>query len=59
MLVNLFAFLPERMEFSQSYAPSYFSIDDILATQERVPCQIQTDLPHLGFLDPGSDSAIL
>ena len=47
------------MEYSQSYAPSYFSIDDILATQERVPCQIQTDLPHLGFLDPGSDSAIL
>ena len=27
------------MELSQSYAPNYFSLDDILATQERVPCR--------------------
>ena len=47
------------MEFSQSYSPNYFSIEDILATQERVPCQIETDLPNLGFLDPGCDSANL
>ena len=47
------------MEFSQSYAPNYFSIEDILATQERVPCQTENDLPNLGFLDPGCDSANL
>ena len=47
------------MELSQSFAPNYFSIDDILASQERVPCRVETDLPNLGFLDPGSDSVTL
>ncbi|XP_023349041.1 DNA replication complex GINS protein PSF3 [Eurytemora carolleeae] len=38
-----------------SYMPNYFSIDDILATQERVPCSNPLELKDLGFLDPGSD----
>ena len=47
------------MEFSQSYAPNYFSIDDLLATQERLPCITELEMENLGFLDPGSDSANL
>ena len=46
----------KTMDLGQSYNPSYFSLEDILATQERVPCQVQEDLPNLGFLDPGSDN---
>ena len=42
--------------FSSSYCPNYFSIEDILATQERVPCEVETDLKNLGFMDPGSDN---
>jgi len=38
-----------------SYAPNYFSLMDILATQERVPCMSGGELPGIGFLDPGSD----
>lgn len=32
----------------------YFSLDDILASQERIPLVTQQDLPQLGFLDPQS-----
>lgn len=39
-----------------SYTPNYFSLGDILATQERVPCVVDTELHNLGFLDPGADS---
>jgi len=35
-----------------SYSPDYFSLEDILATQERVPFTANVDLPKLGFLDP-------
>ena len=34
-----------------SYNPDYFSLEDILATQERVPFTTNVDLPQLGFLD--------
>ena len=47
------------MELNRSYNPGYFSLEDILATQERVPCKVEKDLPALGFLDPGSDNADL
>ena len=47
------------MELNQSYCPNYFSIEDILATQERVPCQVDSDLKNLGFLDPGSDNQVV
>ena len=55
-----------------SYSPSYLSVEDILATQERLPvevnccshilqsslCALQVldNLDDLGFLDPGSDN---
>merc|ERR1719309_1830519 len=39
-----------------SYYPDYFSIEDILATQERVPVEVTEDLPDVGFLDPGADN---
>merc|ERR1712098_248615 len=45
-----------KMEHNASFCPNYFSIEDILATQERVPCQVESDLKNLGFLDPGSDN---
>lgn len=40
----------------QSYMPNYFSITDILATEERLKCTLQIDLPGLGFLDPSSET---
>nr|CAD7198294.1 unnamed protein product [Timema douglasi]CAD7574902.1 unnamed protein product [Timema californicum] len=44
------------MPFKRSYFPNYFSIDDILATQERLPCKFQMKVHRLGFLDPSSES---
>ena len=32
----------------------YFSIDDILSTQERLRCQLLVDIPKLGFLESSS-----
>lgn len=36
------------MSSSQSYFPNYFSINDILATEERILCQVEVPLPGLG-----------
>ena len=47
------------MELNRSYNPGYFSLEDILATQERVPCFVEKELKDVGFLDPSSDSADL
>lgn len=33
-----------------SYFPNYFSVDDILATQERIPCKFLQNVPKLGNL---------
>lgn len=27
---------------------NYFSIDDIIATQEKIPCKFEVSVPHLG-----------
>ncbi|KAK2190338.1 hypothetical protein NP493_84g05066 [Ridgeia piscesae] len=35
---------------------NYFSIDDIIATQEKIPCKFEVAVPHLGYLDQSSDS---
>ncbi|KAG0419206.1 DNA replication complex GINS protein PSF3, partial [Dictyocoela muelleri] len=32
----------------------YFSIDDILSTQERLRCQLLVEIPKLGFLESSS-----
>ena len=44
---------------SNSYCPNYFSIEDILATQERVPIETESELKNLGFLDQGADNVDL
>jgi GINS complex subunit 3 len=41
------------------YNPNYFSLEDILVTQERVPVTVQGDLQKLGFLDPSSEDEVL
>ncbi|XP_035680573.1 DNA replication complex GINS protein PSF3-like [Branchiostoma floridae] len=38
---------------------NYFSIDDILTTQEKVPCKFQSSVLGLGFLDPGAEGTDL
>ncbi|KAJ8302413.1 hypothetical protein KUTeg_018809 [Tegillarca granosa] len=35
---------------------NYFSISDILATQERIPCKIELPIHRLGYLDTSSES---
>ncbi|XP_062856417.1 DNA replication complex GINS protein PSF3 [Trichomycterus rosablanca] len=49
----------------QSYMPvcpgvgmeeNYFSLDDILLSQERLPCCTQTHFPKLGFLEKSSET---
>lgn len=44
---------------SSSYDPNYFSLADIIVTQERVACTIQSRLPGMGRLDPSSIDADL
>lgn len=34
---------------------NYFSIDDILASQEKVPCVLELPLIRLGYLDPTAE----
>ncbi|XP_017785099.1 PREDICTED: DNA replication complex GINS protein PSF3 [Nicrophorus vespilloides] len=43
------------MSLVLSYSPNYFSIDDILASQERTPCKFLTNVPKLGKLNPASE----
>ncbi|KAL0279646.1 UNVERIFIED_CONTAM: hypothetical protein PYX00_001152 [Menopon gallinae] len=40
----------------RSYFPNYFSIEDILVTQEKVPCRTLTTYRNLGWLKPGNAS---
>lgn len=39
-----------------SYIPSYYSIDDIFVTHEKVPCQSLQIQRKMGFLDVGAES---
>ncbi|CAF0778219.1 unnamed protein product [Didymodactylos carnosus] len=41
---------------SQQYE-DYFSIDDILSTQERIKCQLLVDVPKLGYLEHSGSSS--
>lgn len=38
-----------------SYYPNYYSIDDIMVTQERIPCRVLHNLFQMGFLDTASE----
>lgn len=42
-----------------SYNPNYFSLEDIIVTQERIPCTVETRLVGMGNLDPSSIDADL
>ncbi|XP_013379345.1 DNA replication complex GINS protein PSF3 [Lingula anatina] len=35
---------------------NYMSIDDIISTNERIPCKFQVQVQRLGFLDSSSDT---
>jgi GINS complex subunit 3 len=43
----------------RTYYPNYYSIEDILVTQEKVPCVTEQELNNLGFLDQSEPSANL
>jgi len=43
------------MDFS-TFTPNYFSLEDIIASQIRVPCKTLVDLPNFGFLEPSLNS---
>nr|XP_023019552.1 DNA replication complex GINS protein PSF3 [Leptinotarsa decemlineata] len=40
------------MPLQTGYYPNYYSIDDILATQERTPCKFLMNVPKMGHLNP-------
>nr|CAH7758854.1 unnamed protein product [Callosobruchus chinensis] len=42
------------MPLPSSYSPNYFSIEDILATQERTPCKFLHNVPKMGKLNPSA-----
>ena len=48
---------PELKSRPSSY--DYYNIDDILATQERVPSKLEVQIHNLGFLDPNSEGGDL
>ena len=36
---------------SEAYSNDYFNIQDILASQERVSCKFDIDIPNMGKLE--------
>ncbi|KAK7492252.1 hypothetical protein BaRGS_00016549 [Batillaria attramentaria] len=38
---------------------NYFSLDDILTTQEKLPCKVEMPIYRLGYLDQSSDDSTL
>ncbi|CAH1164469.1 unnamed protein product [Phaedon cochleariae] len=42
------------MALHPSYAPNFYSIEDILATQERIPCKFLGNVPDMGHLNPST-----
>ncbi|RXG65154.1 DNA replication complex GINS protein PSF3, partial [Armadillidium vulgare] len=44
------------MDWCESYSPNYFTIEDILATQERIPCKFELPVYNLGYLDQSGGS---
>uniref|UniRef100_A0A1Y1JX65 DNA replication complex GINS protein PSF3 n=1 Tax=Photinus pyralis TaxID=7054 RepID=A0A1Y1JX65_PHOPY len=43
------------MSLCYSYTPNYFSIEDILVTQERIPSKFLVNVPKLGKLNPSAE----
>jgi len=44
----------KTMTENSSYCPNYFSIEDILSSQGRVPCKFEHPVPNMGYLDSSS-----
>ncbi|CAN2389301.1 DNA replication complex GINS protein PSF3 [Pristimantis euphronides] len=44
------------VEPSLGRADSFLSLDDLLMSQEKLPCRLETDFPRLGFLEKGGDN---
>ncbi|KAJ8937969.1 hypothetical protein NQ318_003729 [Aromia moschata] len=42
------------MPLPTAYSPNYYSLDDILATQERTPCKFLINVPKMGNLNPST-----
>ncbi|XP_044263640.1 DNA replication complex GINS protein PSF3 [Tribolium madens] len=47
------------MALQTSYLPNYFSVDDILATQEKIPCKFVQNILKLGKLNPATEDTDL
>ncbi|KAJ3650233.1 hypothetical protein Zmor_021931 [Zophobas morio] len=47
------------MPLQTAYYPDYFAVDDILATQDRIPCTFLQDAVKLGKLNPAEEQADL
>merc|ERR1712168_1085675 len=45
-----------RVPVSDPFDDAFFDMDDILASQERVACVVETPLRGLGFLDSSYDA---
>lgn len=39
-----------------SYFPNYYSIEDIFVTQEKAECKANQKVPHMGILDPSTET---
>ena len=39
---------------ADSYNNNFFDIQDIMASQERITCKFEVDVPNMGFLDSSS-----
>lgn len=44
---------------SEAYPSGYFNIQDILASQERISCKFDIEIPNMGFLDSSSTDSSL
>ncbi|CAL8147117.1 unnamed protein product [Orchesella dallaii] len=43
-------------ELKKSFSPRYFALEDILASQTRVPCRTEVAMTNCGFLDPSQET---
>jgi len=43
-------------ELRKGFSPSYFSLEDILASQTRVPCKTEISMANCGFLDSSQET---
>ncbi|XP_056381372.1 DNA replication complex GINS protein PSF3 isoform X3 [Hyla sarda] len=44
------------VEASLGREENFLSLDDLLMSQEKLPCRVESGFPRLGFLEKGGDS---